>query len=52
VVFDCVFHPDTLRMRATNQKFSSVLLDTVMDAVEQRGEYKVDRQGKPSLSST
>nr|CAD7575905.1 unnamed protein product [Timema californicum] len=43
VVYDVVFHPDTLRLADSNAKFRAMLSDTALDAVENSFHVKVDR---------
>nr|CAD7463868.1 unnamed protein product [Timema tahoe] len=43
VVYDVVFHTDTLRLADSNAKFKAMLSDTALDAVENSFHVKVDR---------
>lgn len=46
-MYDVVFHPDALRLAASNARFKSMLVGTALDAVGQRfPEHVLDRDVK------
>ncbi|XP_002741766.1 protein kintoun-like [Saccoglossus kowalevskii] len=60
MVYDCVFHPDTLQIAERNQRFRTMINDTAMDGIETNFKVKLDRtnlrcpkmqyKGKPTAS--
>lgn len=42
-VFDCVFHPDTLRMAKTNAAFKQMINSTAMDSITEKFSVTLDR---------
>lgn len=42
-VFDCVFHPDTLRMAKTNAAFKQMINSTAMDSITEKFNVTLDR---------
>ncbi|XP_011877153.1 PREDICTED: protein kintoun [Vollenhovia emeryi] len=44
VVFDVVFHPDTVYLASKNARFREIVNDTAMDGVESNFKVKLDRK--------
>lgn len=44
VVFDVIFHPDTLHLAHKNKAFKDMVNNTACDAIESHFEYKLDRK--------
>ena len=42
-VFDCVFHPDTLRMAKTNAAFKQMINSTAFDSITEKFGVSLDR---------
>lgn len=43
VVFDVVFHPDTIYLSEKNDRFRKLVIETACDAVEKSNDLKIDR---------
>ncbi|XP_064622308.1 protein kintoun-like [Lineus longissimus] len=48
-VYDVVFHPDTLRMANSNERFQKIIEDTAFDGIMRSFDVKLDKKNKKLL---